>query len=408
MLYNGTVCRCDCGLMEWLAKKKNSPLSFNIVITFAANGNTPIGAIQMTEVSTSNSPVALSRNDKIKIATVYSALGVVTVLAFVASTIVGSMTTLLAGLGIVAYVLGLRHGLDADHIAAIDNTTRKLMQDKDRNGVSQRPFTVGTWFSLGHSVIVCALVVVMIFAARLVISQIPALESGGNFWGTLISGVFLFLIGIVNVVIVHNVYATFKELKQGSLTQAEIQSKLDKAPPRYFRGLFKIVRKPWHIFPIGVLFGLGFDTATQVALIAISVGLGVSSSIPLWMILVLPFMFTCGMVTTDTTDGVTMRMAYGWAFLNPLRKVYYNLTITIISVLVAFVIGAVEVFQVVGMELNLTTPFWNWFENLDFETIGIIIVAMFLVSWLVSVAIWKYRRFEDKYTVRFDPTVKVN
>jgi len=353
------------------------------------------------------SALGLSRNEKVKVAMIYSGLGVATVVAFITSAIVGSMTTLLAGLGIVSYVLGLRHGLDADHIAAIDNTTRKLMQDKDKNGVNQRPFTVGMWFSLGHSVLICLLVVSLIFAARLVLSQIPGLANGGNIIGTAVSGIFLFLIGIVNVVIVNNVYRTFKKLKEGRLTQAEIQERLDKAPPRYFRSLFKVVKRPWQIFPIGVLFGLGFDTATQVALVAISVGLGVSSAVPVWMILILPLMFTCGMVTTDTTEGVTMRMAYGWAFLNPLRKVYYNLTITIISVLVAFVIGAVEIAQVVGMELNLTAPFWNWLINLDFETIGLVIVGTFLASWFVSVAIWKYRRFEETYSLRLDPTVRM-
>ena len=342
-----------------------------------------------------NSSLGLSRSERVKIAVVYSTVGVTTVGAFVASIIVGSITTLLAGLGLVAYVLGLRHGMDADHIAAIDNTTRKLMQDND-----QRPFTVGMWFSLGHSVIVCTLVVALIFATRITISHIPALESGGALIGTSVSGIFLFLIGIVNVVIVVNIYRTFRELRQGNLSQTELHSRLDKAPPRYFRTLFKIVKKPWQIFPIGVLFGLGFDTATQVALIAISVGVGVSSSIPVWMILVLPLMFTCGMVMTDTTDGVTMRMAYGWAFLNPVRKIYYNLTITVISVLVAFGIGAVEIIQVIGMELNLTSPFWNWFANLDFETIGLVIIIMFLASWLVSVAIWKYRRFEEIYKLK--------
>jgi len=342
-----------------------------------------------------NSSLGLSRSERVKIAVVYSTLGVTTAGAFVASIIVGSITTLLAGLGLVAYVLGLRHGMDADHIAAIDNTTRKLMQDND-----QRPFTVGMWFSLGHSVIVCTLVVALIFATRIIISHIPALESGGALIGTSVSGIFLFLIGIVNVVIVVNIYRTFRELRQGNLSQTELHSRLDKAPPRYFRTLFKIVKKPWQIFPIGVLFGLGFDTATQVALIAISVGVGVSSSIPVWMILVLPLMFTCGMVMTDTTDGVTMRMAYGWAFLNPIRKIYYNLTITVISVLVAFAIGAVEIIQVIGMELNLTSPFWNWFANLDFETIGLVIIVMFLASWLVSVAIWKYRRFEEIYKLK--------
>jgi high-affinity nickel-transport protein len=338
-----------------------------------------------------NSSVGLSPNEKVKIATVYSSLGLVTASAFVASIWVGTVTVLLAGLGIVSYVLGLHHGMDADHIAAIDNTTRKLMNQH------QRPLTVGMWFSLGHSVIVGALVVALIFVTRAVIDKIPALESGGALVGTLVSGVFLFLIGTINLVIVFNVYRTFKELKQGKLNQTELQKQLEKAPPRYFRALFKIVNSPWQIFPIGVLFGLGFDTATQVALIAISVGVGVSSSVPVWMILVLPLMFTCGMVMTDTTDGVTMRMAYGWAFLNPIRKVYYNLTITIISILVAFAIGGIELLQVVGMELNLTSPFWGWFANLDFETLGGLIIVIFLVSWLVSVAIWKYRRIDETY-----------
>ena len=347
--------------------------------------------------------MGLSRTEKIKIATIYSSLGLATVVAFIASTIVGSITTLLAGLGIVAYVLGLRHGMDADHIAAIDNTTRKLIQNKDK-----RPLTVGMWFSLGHSVIVCALVVALIFAARMIISRIPAFESGGAVIGTSVSGLFLFLIGIINVIIVLNIYRTFRELRQGKLTQAEIQSQLDKAPPRYFRALFKIVNEPWQIFPIGILFGLGFDTATQVALIAVSVGVGVSSSLPIWMILVLPLMFTCGMVMTDTTDGVTMRIAYGWAFQNPLRKVYYNLTITIISVLVAFVIGGVELIQVIAMEMNLTGPFWSWLANLDFESIGIVIIVMFVVCWLVSVVIWKHGRLEETYKLRLDPTVRVN
>ena len=345
------------------------------------------------------SSAKLTINEKIKIAVVYSLLGFATVSAFVASTIVARLTVLLAGLGIVAYVLGIRHGMDADHIAAIDNTTRKLMQDRN-----QRPFTVGMWFSLGHSVIVCLLIVGLIFATRTVLSHLPALEQSGPVIATSVSGIFLLLIGTVNLVIVLNIYRTFTELRQDRLNQDELQARLDKAPPRYFRALFKMVSKPWQIFPIGVLFGLGFDTATQVALIAASVGVGVSSSTPVWMILVLPFMFTCGMVLTDTTDGVTMRMAYGWAFLNPVRKIYYNLTITVLSVLVAFAIGAVEVIQVIAMELNLTGPFWDWLGYLDFETIGLVIIFMFLASWLVSVAIWKYRRFDEIYNLRLSST----
>jgi high-affinity nickel-transport protein len=335
--------------------------------------------------------VGLSRNEKYKIVLVYSLIGLTTILGFVASTVVGRLSVLLAGLGIVSYVFGLRHGVDADHIAAIDNTTRKLMQE------DQRPFTVGMWFSLGHSTIVVGLIVALVFATRTIIGQIPALESGGAIIGTTISGIFLWLMGIVNIVIVLSIYRVFKEMKQGKLNQGELENLLDNRGflNRYFRPLFKIVKRPWQIYPIGVLFGLGFDTATEIALIAISVGIGVSFSVPVWMILVLPFMFTCGMVLVDTTDGVMMRVAYGWAFLKPIRKIYYNLTVTVISVLVALAIGTAELLQVIANELSLTGSFWEWLSSLDFETIGFGIIILFLVSWLVSVAIWKYRRFDE-------------
>jgi high-affinity nickel-transport protein len=205
---------------------------------------------------------------------------------------------------------------------------------------------------------------------------------------------------------VFSIYKIFKEVKNEELRQAELEKLLDNRGflNRYFRPLFKIVQRPWQIFPIGVLFGLGFDTATEVALIAISAGIGVSSSIPIWMILVLPLMFTCGMVLIDTTDGVTMRMAYGWAFMNPIRKIYYNLTVTIISVLVALAIGSAELIQVVATELDLTGELWSWLNNLDFETIGYGIIVIFLVTWLVSVAVWKIRRFDQLYTPNLSPT----
>ena len=348
----------------------------------------------MTQDDSKAEPTAvLSLNEKLKIGIVYSLIGLATVLGFAASAIIGKFSVLLAGLGIITYVFGLRHGVDADHIAAIDNTTRKLIQDK------QRPFTVGMWFSLGHSTIVVALIVALVFATRTIISDIPALVSGGAMIGTTISGIFLWLMGIVNLVIVLGIYRVYKVLKQGKLEQSELENLLDKRGflNRYFRPLFKIVRRPWQIYPIGVLFGLGFDTATEIALIAISVGIGVSSSVPIWMILVLPFMFTCGMVLIDTTDGVAMRLAYGWAFINPIRKIYYNLTVTIISVLVALAIGTVELLQVVASELNLTGVFWNWLGALDFETIGFLIIIIFVMSWATSVAYWKYRKFDEKY-----------
>ena len=322
---------------------------------------------------------------------VYLPIIVATVLGFVAATIIGNVSTVLAGLGVVAYVLGLRHGVDADHIAAIDNTTRKLMQE------GKKPLTVGTWFSLGHSTVVVGLIVAFVISTRVIAGAIPALQGSGEILGTIISGIFLCIIGLVNLVIAASIYKIYIELKSGKLDHAQLEELLNKRGfmNRYFSSLFKIVKKPWQIYPIGVLFGLGFDTASEVALIAISVGVGVSSSVPLWMILVLPLMFTCGMVLADTTDGVTMRMAYGWAFLKPVRKIYYNLTITLISILVAFLVGGVEVLQVLSKELNLTGGIWNWLRGLDFETLGFAIVAMFVVSWLVSVAIYKYKRIED-------------
>jgi len=330
---------------------------------------------------------AVSQSDKVKILTVYSLIGLATVLGFLISTIVGKLSVLLAGLGIITYVFGLRHGVDADHIAAIDNTTRKLMQE------NQSPFTVGMWFSLGHSTIVVALIVGLVFITRTIIGHIPVLQSAGAIIGTTVSGIFLLLIGLVNAVIVFGIYRIYKELKRGKMNRDDLERLLDNRGflNRYFRPLFKIVRKPWQIYPIGVLFGLGFDTATEVALIAISVGIGVTSAIPVWMILVLPFMFTCGMVLIDTSDGVMMRVAYGWAFLNPLRKIYYNLTVTIISVLVALAIGSVELLQVVAGELRLTGAFWDWVIGLDFENIGFGIIVIFVASWLISTAIWRFK-----------------
>jgi high-affinity nickel-transport protein len=337
------------------------------------------------------SSVALSRSDKLKIVTVYSLIGLATVFGFVISTVVGRLSVLLAGLGVIAYVFGLRHGVDADHIAAIDNTTRKLMQE------NQSPFTVGMWFSLGHSTIVVALIVSLVFITRTVIGHIPLLQGAGAIIGTTVSGVFLLLIGVVNTIIVLGIYRIYKEMKRGKVNRNELESLLDNRGflNRYFRPLFKIVRKPWQIYPVGVLFGLGFDTATEVALIAISVGIGVTSAVPVWMILVLPFMFTCGMVLIDTSDGVMMRVAYGWAFMNPLRKIYYNLTVTIISVLVAIAIGSVELLQVMANELRLSGAFWDWLIGLDFESIGFGIIVIFVASWLISTALWKVRGISD-------------
>jgi len=337
------------------------------------------------------SNLAVSRTEKARIASVYSAIAAVTVLSMTAAAVLGRISPVLNGLGIVAYVLGLRHGVDADHIAAIDNTTRKLMQQ------GKPRFTVGNWFSLGHSTIVVGLIAVVVFVTRSVIGQIPALQSVGDIVGTLVSGAFLFIIGFINLLIVFGVYRLFKQAKSGAMKEEQLEEYMQKRGflNRLFRPLFRFVNDAWQIYPIGVLFGLGFDTATEVALIAISVGVGASSTIPLWQILVLPLLFTCGMVLTDTTDGVTMRFAYGWAFLTPLKKIYYNLAVTVMSVLVAFVIGGIELAQVLGTELKLSSGFWIWLENLDFETMGFAIVVIFVITWASAYGVWRYKKYDQ-------------
>jgi nickel/cobalt transporter (NiCoT) family protein len=333
--------------------------------------------------------IDLTGSEKIKIAIIFATLLTITVIGFSAAFVVGKIAVVLGGLAIVAYVFGLRHGVDADHIAAIDNTTRKLMQE------GKRPYTVGMWFSLGHSTVVVALIIAMIFATRSVTTSIAGLQSAGAIVGTLVSGSFLWIIGLMNLVIVIGLYKVFHTLKQGKLNQKELESLLENRGfmNRFFRPLFKMISKPWHIYPVGLLFGLGFDTASEIALIAISVGVGVSTNIPLYYVLILPLLFTCGMVTVDTADGVAMRLAYGWAFLNPLRKIYFNLTVTVTSVLVALAIGSVELLQVLANELNLSGLFWGWLGTLNFEVIGVGVIGIFLVSWLVSYGVWQYKRY---------------
>lgn len=294
-------------------------------------------------------------------------------------------------LGFLVYTLGLRHGFDADHIAAIDNATRKLLQE------GKRPITVGTWFSLGHSTIVVGLVVALVVAEQAVFGQIAVLRTAGSLIGTSISGIFLFLIGAVNLVVVLEIYRIFRGLRENRLGERELEEQLLKRGflNRYFGRMFRMVSTPRQVYPIGVLFGLGFDTASEVALIAIALTVATTTALPLYAVLVLPLLFTCGMVAVDTADCLAMTYAYGWAFRRPIRKVYYNLTITVISVLVAFVIGTVELLQVVAQELKLHGGIWGSFGSLNFETLGVAVVAVFLITWGVATAYYRYRRFDD-------------
>jgi len=349
--------------------------------------------------------LTLTPREKLQMGLLFTVILLVTVAAFAvafaylphhSSSDVTRTFLLFTGLGITAYVLGLRHGFDADHIAAIDNTTRKLLND------GKRPLTVGTWFSLGHSTIVCGLVVGLVVATEFVQAHVAGFAAVGAVLGTLISGAFLFVIGLINLVIVAEVYGIFRGLRDRTLDEGRLEEQMQKRGflYRYFGRLFRVVESPRQIYPIGVLFGLGFDTATEVTLIALSITVGASGAIPLWAVLILPLLFTCGMVLSDTTDGLAMRYAYGWAFLKPIRKVYYNLTLTVISVMVAFAIGGVELLQVLSAELGWSGPFWHWLDQLNFEQLGIGIVLLFLGAWAVAMAIYRWRRYEE---IGFDP-----
>jgi nickel/cobalt transporter (NiCoT) family protein len=334
----------------------------------------------------------------VEMGAIYAVLAAVTFVAFVGafrylphhySGEISGGALLFTGLAITAYVLGLRHGFDADHIAAIDNTTRKLLND------GKRPLTVGTWFSLGHSTIVAGMILALVVVTDWISAHFRLFSTVGALVGTIISGVFLFVIGIVNLVIVLEVYRMFTGVRDRRLDQKALDDQMNKRGflNRIFGRFFRVVREPWQIYPIGVLFGLGFDTATEVLIISVAI-LFAASGVPLWAILFLPLLFTCGMVLSDTSDGFAMRYAYGWAFNHPIRKIFYNLTLTVISVLVAFVIGGVELLQVISGQLGWGGPFWTWLDRLDFESLGVGIVILFLGCWAVAMTIYWWRGYE--------------
>jgi nickel/cobalt transporter (NiCoT) family protein len=305
----------------------------------------------------------------------------------------GSANPALAGLGSLAYVFGLRHAFDVDHIAAIDNTTRKLMHQ------GKRPLGVGFFFSLGHSTIVFGLTVGLAVAAQRVNSAIPSLQRYGGDVGTTVSGSFLWLIGILNLVVLLDILRIARAMRIGSYDHAELEDRLMARGfmNRFFLGrVFGLVNNSWQMYPVGVLFGLGFDTATEVGLLAISAG-AATHRVPIPAILSLPIIFAAGMSAMDTADGAFMSHAYSWAFSNPVRKVYYNITVTAVSVFVALCIGTIELLQVLATRFDLTTGFWGWLGRLDFETLGYGIVAIFLLTWISAYTIWKIRRVEERW-----------
>jgi len=296
------------------------------------------------------------------------------------------------GSAVLAYSFGLRHAVDADHIAAIDNATRKLMQQ------GQRPVGVGLFFALGHSAVVLLMSIAVGFATAELSAHFEDFKAVGGIIGTSASATFLFLLAALNLVVLVSVCNTFRAVRRGEPFSGDDFDVLLNSRgllARLFRPLFRLIGRSWHLFPIGFLFGLGFDTATEVALFGIS-AVQAANGASFGTLLVFPALFTAGMTLIDTSDGVLMLGAYGWAFMKPIRKLYYNITITAVSVLVAVLIGGIETLGLIGDRLKLEGPFWDAIGALNdnFGVLGYLIVGVFVASWLVSLAIYKARGYD--------------
>jgi high-affinity nickel-transport protein len=299
----------------------------------------------------------------------------------------------LAGLGVLAYTFGLRHAFDADHIAAIDNTTRKMLQHE------KRPLGVGFFFSLGHSTIVFGLALALALAAKTVNSSIPSFQNWGGYVGTSVSGTFLWIIGILNLLVLLDIVRIFFAMRRGSYDKAKLEERLlDRGfMNRFFIGRFaNRIKASWQMYPLGVLFGLGFDTATEVGVLALAAGVA-THQVPFLAVLSLPILFAAGMCLMDTADGAFMSHAYGWAFANPVRKVYYNITVTSLSVAVALLIGTIELLQVASAKFGLEDGFWSFLNSIDFGTLGYAIVGLFVLTWATSIVLWRVRRIEERW-----------
>ncbi len=299
----------------------------------------------------------------------------------------------LLGTALLAYSFGLRHAVDADHIAAIDNVTRKLMQE------GKKPVAVGFMFSLGHSTIVLVGSAAIAGTALVLQHRMDAVRHIGGVVGTLVSTLFLFAMAFVNLIVLRSVYRAFVRVRAG---QPYVDEDLDLLLgsrgflARLFRPVFRLITKSWHMYPLGLLFGLGFDTATEIGLLGIS-AVEASKGLSFWSVLVFPTLFAAGMSLIDTTDNILMLGAYGWAFVKPVRKLYYNMTITFVSVIVAVVVGGIEALGLLAGQLHLRGIFWDAVGRLNdnFGTLGYFIVGLFALSWIVSIAIYKWRRFDD-------------
>ena len=298
---------------------------------------------------------------------------------------------LLLGTSLLAYSFGLRHAVDADHIAAIDNVTRKLMQE------GKKPLLVGFFFSLGHSTIVVALSVLVALTTAAIQERFPAWKEVGGTIGTSVSAVFLLLIAIVNLFILRDIIRAFRGVKRGDVDAGQTIDDSFKGGilARLIRPLFRLITRSWHMYPLGVLFGLGFDTATEVGLLGISASQA-TQGLPIWAILLFPALFTAGMSLIDTTDGVLMLGAYGWAYVKPIRKLYYNMTITALSVVIALLVGGIEALGLLADKLGLEGGFWDAIGSLGdhFDVIGYGIIGLFILGWLVSALIYRLKGYD--------------
>jgi high-affinity nickel-transport protein len=313
-----------------------------------------------------------------------------------------------AGTGILAYTLGMRHAFDADHIAAIDNTTRKLLGEAgNQAGAGKRPLSTGFFFSLGHSSVVFVLAVLLNFGIRGLGAQLrdgsSALQHTTAVVGTLVSSAFLFLIAALNVVILAGIIRVLRGARGGGYSDAELEEHLAKRGlmMRLLGPLARRIDRPWKLYPVGLLFGLGFDTATEVALLVLA-GTAVAGGLPFYAILSLPLLFAAGMSLFDTADGCFMNVAYDWAFARPLRKIYYNLTITGLSVFVALFIGVVEVLGLVAQDARLGGTFWAFLRGFNINTAGFVIAGVFVATWAAALAVWHFGRLEQKWQAAAD------
>jgi high-affinity nickel-transport protein len=335
----------------------------------------------------------------ITVVAVLHVLGFLTLIGIVAPShySLGASGTFTIGIGVTAYTLGMRHAFDADHISAIDNTTRKLMSE------GKRPLSVGFWFSLGHSTIVFMLAFLISVGVRALDGPVKndssQLHQVTGWIGTGVSGVFLYIIAALNVVILIGIIKVFRDMKTGKFDEQTLERHLDSRGfmNRFFGKLTKTITKPQQMYPIGVLFGLGFDTATEVALLVIAGSAG-AAGLPWYAILCLPILFAAGMSLLDSIDGSFMNFAYGWAFSKPVRKVFYNITITGLSVAVALVIGTIELGGLIASHLNLSGAFWTWFENIDINLLGFIIVGMFVATWAIALSVWRFGHIEERWS----------